>query len=486
VPLKPNNIILFVCIGLLGIGACKKGAPLENEAPETHLPVGAINLTGQARLNSLVKLEWWGTDPDGYITGFEFSFDENVWHFTESQDSTFLFTITEGSDTIDIDFWVRAVDNSKVVDASPAYLSIPLKNTPPEVSFVDELMPSDTAFNLLTLAWDAVDLDGFESIKEIQIKVNEGDWITFSPRSADGETEFATLVPENPKATGPASASLFSESGDVLGTSTSLRLNGLNSIYIRNVDLAGSVSIEDTLDNIYFNGQTEDLLVLGTSSALPNAFYKSQLDGIGVSFDFIDYVLEDRKNMPRVWNPSMSILLSQYDKVLIYAAEDVVVNAQTKQEDIFLEFAASAIDGYINNGGKVWIVSSMPNGHSPNSALFGILPVDSLSSSPPPSQARLPIDSLAVGAFGYPDLTSNALITIDPFYASSDAEIIYAAQLTKNLGWYGPEDNCIGVRRKVSGNTAMVFISVDLHRINKDEPAVAALFEKILKSEFNW
>jgi hypothetical protein len=175
-----------------------------------------------------------------------------------------------------------------------------------------------------------------------------------------------------------------------------MRLNELNNIYIRNVDLAGSISVEDTLDGIYFNGQTEDLLVLGTSSALPNAFYKTQLDGIGVAFDFIDYVLEDRKNMPRVWNPSMTILLSQYDKVLIYASEDIVVNAQTKQEDIFLEFAASAIDGYINDGGKIWIVSSMPNGHSPSSALFGILPVDSLSSSPPPSQARLPIDSLAV------------------------------------------------------------------------------------------
>jgi hypothetical protein len=483
---KPNNIILIVCIGLLGVGACKKGAPLDNQAPETHMSVDAINLSGQARLNSLVTLEWWGTDPDGYVTGFEFSFDEIEWHLTTAQDSTFLFSITEGSDTVDIDFWVRSIDNSKAADGSPAYLSIPLKNTPPEISFVDELIPVDTAFNLLTLAWDAIDLDGFESIKEIQIKVNEGEWMSFSPRSTSGETEFATLVPENPKASGETNSNLLSESGDVLGTSGSMRLNELNNIYIRNVDLAGSISVEDTLDGIYFNGQTEDLLVLGTSSALPNAFYKTQLDGIGVAFDFIDYVLEDRKNMPRVWNPSMTILLSQYDKVLIYASEDIVVNAQTKQEDIFLEFAASAIDGYINDGGKIWIVSSMPNGHSPSSALFGILPVDSLSSSPPPSQARLPIDSLAVGANGYPDLTSNALITIDPFYASSDAEVIYTAQLTKNLGWYGPDNNCIGVRRKVSGNTAMVFISVDLHRINKDEPAIEQLFEKILKSEFNW
>ena len=110
--------------------------------------------------------------------------------------------------------------------------------------------------------------------------------------------------------------------------------------------------------------------------------------------------------------------------------------------------------------------------------------MDSLSSSPPPSQARLPTDSMAIGNLGYPDLISGALITIDPFYPSSDAEVIYEAQLTKSLGWYGPEDGCVGAQRKVNGNTALVFISVDLHKLNGDANAVEALFEKILIEEF--
>ena len=133
---------------------------------------------------------------------------------------------------------------------------------------------------------------------------------------------------------------------------------------------------------------------------------------------------------------------------------------------------------------KIWIISSLPNLHSPTSVLYGILPMDSLSSSPLPSQARLPIDSLAEGLNGFPDLTSNALITIDPFYVSPDAEVIYTAQLTKSLGWYGPEDGCIGARRKIGGQTSMVFMSVDLHKLNKNSAATQALFDKVINQEF--
>ncbi|MDP4933271.1 MAG: hypothetical protein NWR30_01040, partial [Salibacteraceae bacterium] len=137
-----------------------------------------------------------------------------------------------------------------------------------------------------------------------------------------------------------------------------------------------------------------------------------------------------------------------------------------------------------DQGGKLWLNSSFPNAFSTGSALFGILPVDSLSTAQ--GQARLPIDSLSLGEQGYPDLTCSAFISgLDPFYPSIDATVIYTSQLTKNNGWEGPK--ITGVKRKnESGNTNFVFMSVELHKLGKDDAAMQSLFDKVLNEEFNW
>lgn len=467
--------------------ACKKGELHENQAPETFTSVEAINLSGEHRLNSLVTLKWWGTDPDGIVEQYEFSFDQQTWYVTTEQDSTFLFTITAGSDSVDIDFWVRAVDAAGAVDETPAYLSIPLKNTPPEVAFTTELIPTDTAFNVLTMAWQASDADGFASIEQMEIKLNDGDWIGFSPRIESEGTEIASLVPVDPTANGATTVRLLSENKETIAEFDGLLLNDFNDIYLRTIDIAGSESKVDTLNDIFFKGKTHELLVLSTSSARPDAFFRNELNTVGKTFDFIDLVHDERKNQPRIWNPTFELMLSQYSEVLIYAKEDVVTNAQTNQEEIILEFAAPAIEAFVNGGGKIFINSSLPNVFNLGSPLFGILPVDSISNSDGANQARLPQDSLAVGLQGYPTLTSNALIGgLDPLYASSDAEVIYTAQLTKHGNFTGPDDNCIGVRRKVNGKVSMVFISVELQKVNKDPSAVTALFDHIFNQEFNW
>lgn len=482
--IHPFKYTLVGALILIVIGSCSKGEELANRAPETMLTIESINLTGEDRLNSLVEIKWWGTDPDGYVVGYEFSFDEIIWHQTNRQDSLFRFSITEGSDTIDIDFWVRAIDNDEAIDKSAAYLKIPLKNTPPEISFNDDLNPVDTVFNLLTFAWQATDLDGFSSIKTIELKLNNGAWLPFTPRIAEEGIEIASIFPKSLGMIGSQDAEVIDESGQVVGIIQGLNVGGVNDLYIRATDLAGSVSVEDTIPQFVFKGKSQDLLVLGTSSDKPNGFYHTNLNAIDIQYDFIDMVSNDRSHLPKIWNPYFNLLLNQYESVLIYCKDDVISNPQTSQEDIFLEFAAGSIETYVNNGGKIWVVSSLPNLHSPTSVLYGILPMDSLSSSPPPSQARLPVDSLAIGKNGYPSLTSGALISIDPFYASSDAEVIYEAQLTKSLGWYGPADGCIGAQRKVNGKTALVFISVDLHKLNGEPSAVESLFEKILIEEF--
>ena len=469
---------LFFC-ALLFSSACKKDEPKDNSAPETITSVEAFNLTGENRLNSLVKLEWYGTDPDGYVVGYEFSFDQETWYYTESQDSTFLFSITAGSDTLDIDFYIRAIDNDKQADESPAYLKIPLKNTPPEIIFNKDLIPVDTSFNLITLVWEASDADGIETMEQIQLKINNGEWTNISPNRSQG-----TIVPTTPEQSGEVSSTIHYDLSSTGGNISGLLLNDINDFYIRAIDVAGSISKEDTIPSIYVRKKSNDLLVIGANSASPNSFYSSNLNSAGVGFDFIDFVANDAKNQPKIWSPTLSLLMQQYDQVMMYANDVTFTNAQTNADEIVLEFASSAIEEYVTDGGKIFISSSFPANYDQTSGLYGILPIDSFSSSV--GLARLPIDSLVVPIeSSFPTLTCSSFISgLDPFYPSSDAIEMYSAQLTKNNGWEGPKN--VTVKRAANGNTNFIFMSIELHKLAADQTAVQQFFDKVFNDEFNW
>lgn len=471
-------VISSLC-ALFLYSSCKKGEAIENQAPETYTAISAINLSGENRLNSLVTLQWWGTDPDGVVNGYEFSFDQQTWFYTENQDSTFLFSINAGSDTIDIDFWVRAIDADDAIDETPAYLKIPLKNTPPEIEFNDALIPADTVFTVLGLTWKASDLDGDNTIKDIQLKLNDGQWTSINISQT-----FGSIIPANAKTSGAGSAKVWYDLTTAGPSIDGLLLNQTNNIYIKAIDIAGSESVVDTIQNLYVKGQTHDILVIAANGSNPNEFYKSHLNTAGASYDFIDFVKNDAINQPRVWNPVFAQMLRFYSTVVMYANDVDFLNVQTNAQEIILEYASTAIQDYVDQGGKLWLNSSFPNAFSTGSALFGILPVDSLSTAQ--GQARLPIDSLSVGEQGYPDLTCSAFISgLDPFYPSIDATVIYTSQLTKNNAWEGPK--ITGVKRKNgSGNTNFVFMSVELHKLGKDDAAMQSLFDKVLNEEFNW
>ena len=65
------NKLLYNLLGLSIFFGCDKGKELVNLNPETNMTIESINLSGGDRLNSLVEVKWWGTDPDGYIVGYE-------------------------------------------------------------------------------------------------------------------------------------------------------------------------------------------------------------------------------------------------------------------------------------------------------------------------------------------------------------------------------------------------------------------------------
>ena len=143
--------ILFILL-MASLWACDTGEKLGNQPPETRIFLEEINLTGENRLNSVVRLHWTGEDIDGYITGFELSLDGQQWHFTTNTDSTFRFDLQVGTDTTDISFWVRALDNEDERDPEPAFLLVPIKNSPPTARFDTLNVVPDTVYS----AWSVL------------------------------------------------------------------------------------------------------------------------------------------------------------------------------------------------------------------------------------------------------------------------------------------------------------------------------------------
>lgn len=281
--------IVFISLLVTSFGCKRTLEENANLAPDTVLTPESINLTGDDRLNSVVFLSWFGSDKDGYIKGYEISLDNQNWVFTTQNDSTFNFTLEPGSDTTDIDFYVRAIDNDSLIDPTPAYLKVPLKNTPPVALFNEKGFPVDTVNIVTTFRWNAVDVDGDETIIKAYLKANQGDWMEI-----DVNEKMLSIVPVNSSQTGTVDAHVYYGTNDLPLTE---KLNGLvvgdtNHFYIKVVDFANAESEPDTSDVLYIKPKTSDLLYVTGLSAPPTNVYKGVMDNNMTSYDALDYAVD--------------------------------------------------------------------------------------------------------------------------------------------------------------------------------------------------
>lgn len=484
-----HNLLLIAPLLLLTLLiSCKEGTKLDNLAPETQLFVESINLTGDDRLNSVVELHWSGEDQDGYVKGYEISFDEAIWQPVFTQDSTFRFSLDPGTDTTDIDFFVRAIDNEDLADPSPAYLLIPIKNTPPVASFDSVKVIPDTAYTVFSVLWAAEDSDGPETIDSIFVKINEGDWL-----GVDKLTSFISLVPNQPTQAGQQSAKVYTGAGASLQNKAlnGLELDADNVLYLRARDIAGTYSEIDTSKVFYIKKQDGDLLILdgheGGSAPTPESVYIPILQDVYSNYD-LRPLTGPNAAIPAFWDPTFGLYLNLYDKVFWY--DDGVERADGQ---MYMEIAAPMIQAYLNKGGKLLIITKFPNSFSNpetanQSAIFGFSPMDSLSTSS--GQARIPTDSLvmpvATFATQFDTLQSTAFITgADPFYPKNDQDVIFEGQLFTSGGWVGPRAVC-GKTTFSNNRTNQVFCSVEFHKLGARAGGLQTFFDQVLNTEFNW
>lgn len=472
---------LLLCFGLT---ACDTGSPLDNLPPDTKLFVEQIDLTGENRLNSVVRMRWSGEDQDGYVKGYELSFDEIDWNFVQTTDSTFRFDIPAGSDTTDINFYVRAIDDDDIADPSPAYLQVPIRNTPPIVKFDSLTNIPDTVLSVWSVLWRAEDLDGNETLDSLFIRLNDGPWYPL-----DRFTTFATMIPESPKQAGSQNAGLYlsSEANFQDDPLEGLIVGGDNRMYLQARDISGSLSEVDSSASFFVKAQTADLLVVDAhGDASADAAYLGYFALEGIDYDY--YPITEQ--LPPFWDPTVGFFLNLYDKVFWYSDGEQLSGLG---ERIAMEVGSVQIQEYLNQGGKILFTAKFPNpfpnADNPNqSTVFGFSPMDSLSTSS--GQARLAKDSLALpqGDFAsrFPTLVSGTFITgADPFYSKDPSNDIYRGQISKVNGWIGP--STIASRTVfTNGKTNQVFFSIELHKLNGDPTALTQCVNLILNEEFEW
>jgi hypothetical protein len=472
---------------LLLFMACEEGQLLDNLPPETQLFLTEINLSGPDRLNSVLDISWSGEDQDGYVKGYELSFDQTTWKFVTTQDSTFRFDISPGSDTTDIDFYVRAIDDKELADPSPAYLRIPIKNAPP-VARLDTLKTvPDTVNSVFSLLWTVNDLDGNETLDSTFLRINNGPWYRIETRIT-----FATFVPEAPMSASEQAAKVYADiSGQLLPLSIQgLRVGESNRMYLRTRDISGTYSVTDSSNTFFVKRQSGDLLLVDAHTS-PDAdeVYFPILSSIYPTYDYIDL----QNNQPLFWEPAFGLYLGLYDKVFWYSDGTEIPGLGLQ---LLMEVGANQLQLYLNQGGKLFTTAQFPNSFTNDpttantSAVFSFSPMDSLPVAF--GQARIPIGNLVV-PMG--DLTGNSdtleasrfITGADPFYPKNAVNSLYTAQLILANGspWPGPPTVC---SRSVfaNGRTNQVFFSIELHKLNGRPDALQNFFDWVLNEEFAW
>lgn len=482
----------FLIVAFSTLLACDKGEEKGNLAPDTTFSIESINLTGVNRLNSIVRLTWYGSDPDGYVKGYELSQDGINWDFTTVQDSTFRFSISSGSDTSDIKMLVRSIDNENQADLSPDEITIPIRNTPPTVEFDKDLTIPDTAYLVATTEWNATDIDGNTTITQVLISLNGAKWYEVNKTK-----RIFSVVPTDGNISGITDAFIYygTDANPQSKLIEGLVINDTNRLLIKAIDQAGTESKIDTSSTFYLKGKSNDLLLVGGTrptpgSNNPNVIYKDILQQINVNFDFLDLTVNSGLYQPKIWNITFKLQLSFYSKLFFYTDDETFINGFTNQRLLLLEYAAASLLDYANSGGKYLVSTSFP--WDTNIEGFkGTLPLQSLSSETygGSNGTTLYRDSIMESNLnGFPDLspTDFRLPAIGVFNIDSlDSEVLYKANVTKGRNGVWTNTKTIASGRRLNGKLNQIYFAVQLWQFRDNPTDLNTLFNQILNVEFN-
>jgi hypothetical protein len=355
------DFLFRLCAGMLiwlaALTACREditGEFNENSFPDTRLFIHTAETDTLNYTSSIQKIYWDGSDSDGFIKGFYYTWLVNPvdsdWVWTTERALNFPLKIT-GQDTIYL-FQVKSVDNKGDEDPTPARQYFPIKNTAPTMQWLTSSLIPDTTFTVASFSWNAADLDGDSSIAHFEYALDD----TSQWRKISGYRRNLTL------------------------TADSGLTAGAHSFYIRSVDIAGSQSpvirMPQTGEWIVKEPRGRYLLIDDfaneAQSAYPDKYYKTMLGAIlaqiGVSDGFDYWNIENQFPASRL---QFIETMKLFDRVIWYT--DLI-----QETDNHFITAQVAIPEFLENGGKIIYSVQFNTGFGSLGSPLEFSPVDSL------------------------------------------------------------------------------------------------------------
>jgi hypothetical protein len=340
--MRPSRIGLALAIGLgLGLpliaGCSLKGTMKPAVPPQTTIFIqGPVDT-----VNHIVHLHWFGTEPNGYIAGYEVrllnpaNVADSNWVFTTLTDST-LTVLTPNGFTRAV-FEARAIDDKGVKDPTPAVETFDFNNQPPIVKLVDKPNisdRSDTTFASATVTWTVDDPDGDASKVVCRI------WLNGNEATPDLAPGSSFTVP----------SSRFLVAGDYV--------SGKRTLFIQGVDDGGMAGPIDSV-SWYVRRPVigtrarlllvDDVPTTDAAKTRVDTLYKNAIINSGIAADSWS-VLHLQFNKPWRSAKDMEQTFKLFETVIWYRGE------QTSFSPVLASYG-DGIGPYLDSGGKMFLES---------------------------------------------------------------------------------------------------------------------------------
>jgi len=485
--------LFFLVVVIISFSACKTGffeEDFPNEAPETYTVIDTIIRFGEDRLNSQVNISWWGDDADGYVEGYEYSFDEVIstatnWQFVKSQDSVFVLSTPPGTDTLDFHFSVRSVDNEGAVDLTPASVYYPIKNTPPTIVFTDGLINPECSYPVFKVNWNANDADGLENLSHYELFLNDTTQQALEIATNTNAITFEAINPLNE--TSDARIYINNAIAAESTTISQILMNDTNRVYIRAVDKSDSRSPIATSKSIFIKQQTSNILMInayGNFGDNVEEFYIDMFNQVGITeYDYLKILATN--NMGEFTQQAPDVLTQSR----IFNLFDGIVwfgnNASAS-----LSLAQRSTVDFFNNNGKMLMSVYVSSDFDEQSNFLDFTPIQSLVT--PIDTTLFLTDTAALQSLdaNYPELLSEAFVgVVKPFELVPGAETIYTAEIiardnaTNTNSLWQSNSSVIARKKDGNGNSNFVLSTLEIHKLN-DAMNMPEFFEQVLINEF--
>ncbi|MBD3368136.1 MAG: hypothetical protein GF405_08220 [Candidatus Eisenbacteria bacterium] len=217
-------------VGMLFLSGCRKKDEVfidTNLAPDTRL-TSAPGPLDQA--NYRVHMYWEGSDPDGYVNGFFYAWDDTIgtaWEFTSATDSLFKAVIDTAGETRRHTFYVRSVDNEGKLDPSPARIRFDAWTVVP---VVDSLRRLEGPLDPTSPIYDPTAKDTVLMGTPCQFA-----WTGYDPDGEGAPVEFSYRLDSNP----------FTDWNDVTTAEVDDISSGTHFFYVKAQDETGAESFPE-------------------------------------------------------------------------------------------------------------------------------------------------------------------------------------------------------------------------------------------------